>query len=394
MNDVVIAGVGMTTFGRHGDRSYQSLVGEALADAVLDAGCPTGMPTVVYYANSAAGAMDGQHCTRGQHALRSTRLAGAPLINVENACASGSTALHQAWLAVRSGYTDVAIAIGAEKLVYPDKARAFAFLAGALDQSRLDEIRGEVPGVAKSVFMDIYARFATWYMERTDATIEDFARVTVKNRAHGALNPKAHFRRPVSLEEVLDSPAVCGPLTVPMCAPMSDGAAAVVITSRAKAARWGSTAVRLASSVLGSGRPGEYGRLVPETARRAFEIANVDVTDVDVVECHDAASPAELIVAEELGICSPGDGVKLLRSGATSLGGPVPFNPSGGLASRGHPVAATGLAQIVELAGQLRGRCGDRQVVDARVAVAENAGGYMGPDAAVAAVTVLQKLDG
>jgi acetyl-CoA acetyltransferase len=173
---------------------------------------------------------------------------------------------------------------------------------------------------------------------------------------------------------------------------MSDGAAAVIVTTRANAARWGATPVRLASAVLGSSRPGEYGKVVPATARRAFELAGVDVADVNVVECHDAASPAELIVAEELGLCPPGDGVKLLRTGATSLGGRLPFNPSGGLGSRGHPVAATGLAQIVELSDQLRGRCGDRQVANARLAVAENAGGYMGPDAAVAAVTILQRL--
>jgi acetyl-CoA acetyltransferase len=368
MNDVVLAGVGMTTFGRHENRSYNSLVAEALSAAFADAMCPADVPTVVYYANSSAGALSGQHLTRGQHAVRGSRLEGAPLINVENACASGATALHEAWLAVRSGYTDVAVAIGAEKLAHPDKALAFGFLASALDQSRLDAIRAEVPGTAKSVFMDIYAQFASWYMDRTDATVEDFAQVAVKNHVHGARNPKAQYGRPLSLEEVLNAPGVCGPLTVPMCAPMSDGAAAVVVTTRANAALWGSSPVRLASSVLGSGRPGEYGKLVPETARRAFDIADVDVSDVDVVECHDAASPAELIVSEELGLCPPGDGVKLLRSGATSLGGRLPFNPSGGLGSRGHPVAATGLAQVVELADQLRGRCSDRQVDRARVA--------------------------
>ena len=392
MDGVVIAGVGMTAFGRHEHRSYSSLVTDALTQAFTDANLPGDVEAVVYYANSTAGVLGGQHMTRGQHALRGSRLEGAPLVNVENACASGSTALHEAWLAVRSGYTDVAVAIGAEKLVHPDKALAFASLSGALDQARLEEIRAEVPGHAKSVFMDIYARFASWYQDRTDATVEDFAQVAVKNRLHGSRNPKAQYGQLLSLQEVLSAPSVCGPLTVPMCAPMSDGAAAVVVTTRANARRWSATPVGLASCVLGSGRPGEYGRLVPQTARRAFDIAGLDLTDVDVVECHDAASPAELIVAEELGLSPPGDGVKLLRSGATTLGGRLPFNPSGGLGSRGHPVGATGLAQIVELTDQLRGRCGDRQVDQARVALAENAGGYMGPDATVAAITVLQAL--
>src|SRR6202012_5841758 len=142
-----------------------------------------------------------------------------------------------------------------------DKALAFGVLASALDQSRLDEIRAEIPGTAKSVFMDVYARFAAWYMERTEARVEDFAQVAVKNRRHGARNPKAHYGQLLTLEEVLNAPAVSGPLTVPMCAPMSDGAAVVLVTTRELAVRWGATPVRLASSVIGSGRPGEYGKL-------------------------------------------------------------------------------------------------------------------------------------
>ena len=389
MRDTVVAGVGMTTFGKHIETPYTALVTDAVRQALADAGCGPGDVQLVYYANTGAGLVQGQESVRGQHAVRGSGLEGVPLVNVENACASGSTALNQAWLAVAAGYVDVAIAVGAEKLTHPDKSRPFAVMTAALDQTRLEEIRGELAGGSGSVFMDIYARFATWYMDRTDATAEDFARIAVKNHAHGALNPKAQYGGRAMVEEVLSARAISGPLTLPMCAPMSDGAAAAVVTTPAVAARWGASAVRLAATVIGAGVPGIYGQLVPATARRAYEMAGVEPADLDLIECHDAASPAELIVTEELGLCPPGDAVTMLRAGNTALGGRLPINPSGGLGSKGHPIGATGLAQVVELVDQLRGRCGDRQVPNARVALAENAGGYIGPDAAVASITVL-----
>jgi acetyl-CoA acetyltransferase len=389
MRDAVVAGVGMTAFGKHTDTPYTTLVAEAVHQALADAGCRAGDMRLVYYANTGAGLVQGQESVRGQHAVRGSGLEGVPLINVENACASGSTALNQAWLAVASGHADAAIAIGAEKLTHPDKSRSFAVMTAALDQTRLEEIRGELAGGSGSVFMDIYAQFALWYMDRTDATAEDFARIAVKNHAHGALNPKAQYGGRLTVEEVLAARVISGPLTLPMCAPMSDGAAAAVVTIPTIAARWGASPVRLAATVIGAGVPGTYGQLVPATTRRAYEMAGVGPADLDVIECHDAASPAELIVTEELGLCPPGDAVKMLRAGDTALGGRLPVNPSGGLGSRGHPIGATGLAQVVELADQLRGRCGGRQVPNARVALAENAGGYIGPDAAVASITVL-----
>ena len=391
MRPVVIAGVGMTAFGKQPDRSYDDLVTEAVAEAFADAGCGAPDVQLVYYANSGAGIVQGQESVRGQHAVRGAGLSGIPLINVENACASGSTALNQAWLAVAAGQVDVAVAIGAEKLNHPDRSRAFAVMTSALDQTRLDEIRAELEGGSGSIFMDIYARFATWYAERTDAGVRDFAQVAVKNHAHGALNPKAQYGIKLTLEEVLGARQISGPLTLPMCAPMSDGAAVAVVTTPEMARSWDAEPVLLAATAIGAGRPGRYGELVPETAARAYAMAGIGPEDIDVVECHDAASPAELIVTEELGLCGPGNATELLRSGATTLGGRLPINPSGGLGSRGHPIAATGLAQVTELADQLRGRCGQRQVNGARVGLAENAGGYIGPDAAVASVTVLQR---
>ena len=174
-----------------------------------------------------------------------------------------------------------------------------------------------------------------------------------------------------------------------MCAPIGDGASAAIIATPDVAARWGADPVRLLATILEGGEAGSYGTVVPGAAQRAYEQAGLGPTDLDVIECHDATAPAELIVMEELGICAPGDAPKLVRAGATTIGGRIPINPSGGLESKGHPLGATGLGQIVELADQLRGRCGPRQVDRARVGLAENAGGYLGPDVAAACVTIL-----
>ncbi|MBP2371000.1 thiolase family protein [Pseudonocardia parietis] len=392
MREVVISGVGMTRFGKHPDRPVSSLVAEATSEALADAGTAASDPAIgaVYYGNVLGGLLQGQESVRGQHAVRETGLAGVPLVNVENACASGATALHQAWLAVASGQVEVAVALGAEKLVVGDKGRALAALTSALDQERLAEIRAELGSRdTGSVFMDVYARFAAWYQEASGAMAEDFALVAVKNAAHGAANPKAQYGRELTVADVLGARTVSGALTVPMCAPLSDGAAAVVLTTPELAGRHGAESVRLLATALGSGRAGTYGELVPSVAARAFRAAGLGPDEIDVVECHDAAAPAELIVLEQLGLCAAGEAPGLLRDGQTRIGGRLPVNPSGGLQSKGHPLGATGLAQIVELADQLRDRAGDRQVEGARHAVAENAGGYLGPDAAVAAVTIL-----
>lgn len=392
MRDVVVSGVGMTAFGKQPERTITALVTEATRAALTDARVAVTDESIglIYYSNVLSGLLQGQESVRGQHAMRETGLAGVSVINVENACASGSTALNQAWLAVASGQVDVALAVGAEKLHIGDKARALGALTSALDQERLGEIKADLGSAdTGSVFMDIYARFATWYMQRTGATATDFARVAVKNSEHGKANPKAQYGGGLTVEGVLGARRVAGPLTVPMCAPMSDGAAAVVVTTPELARRNGAHAVRLLATVVGSGRPGVYGELVPAVAKRAYEAAGVDPADVDVVECHDAASPAELIVLEELGLCAEGAAPALSREGATRIGGRLPVNPSGGLQSKGHPLGATGLAQVAELADQLRGRSAGRQVEGARLAIAENAGGYLGPDAAVATMTIL-----
>ncbi|MGC9538867.1 thiolase family protein [Streptomyces sp. UG1] len=398
MQNAYVAGAATTRFGKFPGATVRSLTEEAVAAALADAGMTARDIEAVYFGNAADGVLSGQEMIRGQAALRHTGLLGVPIVNVENACASSSTAFHLAVAAVDSGSVDVALAVGAEKLTHPDKTRSFAAIGAAVDLLQLDELkawsRSGTPENAddskKSFFMDIYAANTRAYMARTGATREDFAEVAVKSHRHASLNPNAQYRTPVTAEEVLTSRMVSDPLTLLMCSPIGDGSAAIVVCSPRRARSLPGPAVRVRASVLvsGSDRPNAE----PAAARAsaaAYERAGLGPQDLDVVEVHDAAAPAELMVYEELGLCGPGEGPALLKSGATALGGRLPVNPSGGLLSRGHPLGATGCAQLVELTGQLRGRCGPRQVPGARVALAENGGGFLGTDPAAMVVTIL-----
>jgi len=390
--DIRVAGVGMTPFGKFPERSPRMMVRAAVEAALADAGLEAGRIEAVYVANVFAASMQGQESVRGQVWLDGTALAGVPVFNVENACASGSTALALGRTAIAAGEAETVLVLGVEKMTHPERDRALRVMEGAMDQERLPELRRSLglEAAGGSPFMQVYADYARAYMARSGATAEDFARVASKSSANGALNPRAQFRKALSVEEILAARAVACPLTVPMCAPIGDGAAAAVLTGGLRAAG-DPRAVRLLSSVVGAGLRGRDDRLVAETARRAFERAGVGPEDVDLLEVHDAAAPAEMIVLEDLGLAGPDGAVGMIRAGETGLGGRLPVNPSGGLVSKGHPLGATGLAQIFELVEQLRGEAGDRQVQGARVAVAENAGGYLGPEAAAAAVSILAR---
>jgi acetyl-CoA acetyltransferase len=382
----------MTHFGKFPERSPRAMVREVVDAALADAGLAPERIEAVYVANVFAGSLQGQESVRGQVWLDGTPLAGVPVFNVENACASGSTAIALGRTAIAAGEAETVLVLGVEKLTHPDRGLALRVMEKAMDQERLPELRRSLglEEAAGSPFMHVYADYARSYMERSGATQEDFARVAAKSHANGALNPRAQFRKPLSPEQILAARTVVGPLTVPMCAPIGDGAAAAVLTGAANVGN-PTRSVRLLASVVGAGKRGRDDQLVRQTARRAFEQAGVAPEDVDVLEVHDAASPAELIVLEELGFVGPGDAVGLIRAGETAIGGRLPTNPSGGLVSKGHPLGATGLAQVFELVEQLRGEAGDRQVEGARVAVAENAGGYLGPEPAAAAVTILTR---
>ncbi|MBV8348524.1 MAG: thiolase family protein, partial [Mycolicibacterium sp.] len=284
------------------------------------------------------------------------------------------------------------IVVGAEKLTHPDKAKSFAAFSAGYDQEEPPSA-AQQGGSTGTVFMDIYAQLTRDYMARSGATEDDFAAVAVKAHDHGRLNPKAQYGDPVTLQQVLDSRMISDPLRLLMCSPISDGAAALVLATARGLQRLDADPVRILATALVSGRDRLDGdrTAVQRAAGAAYQEAGIGVGDVDVVELHDAAAPAELIVTEELGLCAPGEGPHLLRSGVTALGGKTPVNPSGGLLSKGHPVGATGCAQLVELTDQLRGRCGSRQVDSARIALAENGGGFLENDAAAATVTILAR---
>jgi acetyl-CoA acetyltransferase len=416
MRDVYIAGAGMTAFGKFMDSTIRSLAEEATAEALSDAGAKPGDIEMAFFSNATAGILTGQEMIRGQVALRHTGVLGVPIVNVENACASASSAFYLAWMAVASGSVEIAMAIGAEKLTHADKARSFAAIGTAVDLDTIGTAKdtlnrillaampdagsplpvaaeGESKETGKSPFMDIYAAMTRHYMSQSGATAEDFARIAVKNQGNGKLNPKAQYGADLTVEEVLASRVISAPLTLLMCSPIGDGSAAVIVASEDAVRRLGADAVKIRSTVLVSGRdrtPDQEGA-VERAVRKAYDDAGVAPTDLDVCEVHDAAAPAELMIYEDLGLCPPGDGPKLLASGATALGGRVPVNPSGGLLSKGHPIGATGCAQLVELADQLRGRCGARQVEGAQVALAENGGGFLGTDPAAIVITVLSR---
>ena len=407
--DAYVVGVGMTPFGRHLDRSLADLASTAVRAALADADVDVAEVGAVMAGNAVQGAIEGQHGIRGQLMLRDLPLGRVPVVNVENACASASTALHLAVAYVAAGAADVVLALGAEKMVTPDKERALAAFHGSWDAAASERTlaglaafgagtplpSGVEEQAGHSVFMDVYAAFAREHMARHASTREQFAAVAAKNHAHSVHNPLAQYRRAFTVDEVLAGRTVAWPLTLPMCSPVSDGAAAAVVCSPAVARRIGrGRAVRVRASVLAHGGawdgrdPAEH--VSRQTAARLWERAGLGPSDVHVAEVHDATAVGEVQQVEHLGLVPPGEGGRAAQRGETALGGRIPVNPSGGLESRGHPIGATGLAQVHELVTQLRGEAGARQVEGARIAVAENGGGLIGLEEAAVAMTVLE----
>ncbi len=402
-----VAGVGMTSFGRMMDRSMKSTAAEAVLAALADAGLDKEDVQAAWMSNAAAGVLTGQECIRGEVVLRGIGMGGLPVVNVENACASASTAFNQACAMVSAGVYDVVLACGVEKMYFEDKAKVFGAFMGAVDVEQLQAIlaglqksaaasgateASKSAGQNRSMFMDIYAAAARNHMERYGTTAAHFAMVSAKNSYHGSLNPRAQFREALTVEQVLASPMIAEPLTRPMCSPIGDGAAAVVIVSERKMRELGlARPVRVASSVLRSGwdhAPGADG-LSEVCSREAFEESGLGPEDLSLAEVHDASAPAEIIAYESIGLCGKGEGGRLVADGDTRLGGRIPVSTSGGLLRKGHPIGATGIAQIVEITEQLQGRSGARQVEGARAGLCHNGGGNIGADAAAQCVTIL-----
>ncbi|MCP4007673.1 MAG: thiolase family protein [bacterium] len=403
--NALIGGVGMTRFMKYPDKGLKELGAEAVVQAVADAGIELGDLDAAFVGNCAAGLVTGQESVRGQVVLDTLQVGKIPIINVENACASGSTALMQASVMVTAGIHDLVLALGVEKLSHPDKAKSFAAFAGAMDIDELKEMMENLQKAAtsaggdagagqnRSMFMDVYAGAANDHMKRFGTTKEQFAMVASKNSLHGSLNPNAQFQQELSVEDVLNERLIVEPLTRAMCSPIGDGAAAAIVMSEKKARELGvRKPVRVVCSVMSSGynhAPDEPDT-VELSSRGAYEESGIGPDGFDVIEIHDASAPGELIAYEQLGLCAKGEGGRLVESGDTRLGGRIPVNTSGGLLRKGHPVGATGLAQAVELTLQLQGRAGKRQVEGAKIALAQNGGGKKGNDAAAMVVTVFQ----
>lgn len=404
-----VAGVGMTPFGNAIDKTLNELACASIAEALKDAGVSKGDLNAAYMGNAAASVITGQVCVSGQVALRSMGIGKIPVINIENACATSATAFQQACTMVTLGVYDVVLVCGYEKLYHEDKNKTFSVFTGAIDVTQTDAIKARLKarndaigqsldmfgaGSSRSIFIDIYATWAREHMHRYGTTQRQLAAVSAKNSVHGSLNPKSQFRSIVTIAEVLSAREIVTPLTLPMCAPIGDGAAAVVVVSDRFANKIGKKrCIRVNASSLHSGWDVEEGELpmVSSAVSELYEHASLGPRDLNCVELHDASAISEIKYYEYLGLCEAGAGGEYVESGASSLGGRVPVNTSGGLMRKGHPIGATGAAQIVELVMQLRGEAGARQVSGARVALAENGGGYIGTDAAALVLSVLTK---
>lgn len=410
MDRVFIAGVGMTPLGKFPELSVKDLTRIAVLKALGDAGLSLPQVEAAWFSNARQGQMEGQNSVRGQCALRSMGFESIPITNVENACCSSSTGLNQAFAHVRAGLVDIALVVGAEKMFYPDRKELMmqAFRGGWDVHDEAETTRrllslGEgvsMPEEAaadsglRSVFMDIYAALTRQHMRLYGTTQRQIACVAAKSHWHSTMNPLAQYQHELSAEQVLADRLISWPLTRAMCAPLSDGAGALVVCSeRALGRLRGERAVELLASALVSGssrHPDDLSRhLGRVAAQRAYAQAGIGPEDIDLAEVHDATCFAEILHVENLGLCEPGGGGAMAERGETRLGGRLPVNTSGGLVSKGHPIGATGAIQIHELVTQLRGEAGQRQVEGARFAVAENGGGFFGTEEAATVVTIL-----
>ena len=386
-HDVSVAGIAMTAMDRR-DATPAEMAQQVVREALADAGTSPADVGLVVMANALGGRLCEQGCIRGQAWLRGVDLGTAGVVNVDNSCAGGSSALHLGVMAALAGESPVLV-VGVEKMWTGDRTATLAGIEDGLPSDERVELRGALDNDAGSVLMGLNA---TWVRHQIDArgtTPEHIAAAAAKARRNGARNPLAQFRTPVTVEEVLASPTVVAPLTRLMCSSFTDGAAAAVLAVGA-----GNDAPRVRASVLrsGSGELDYHDRL-SETAEEAWKAAGVGPADVDVVELHDATSAEELWALEALGFFAVGEAGSATTAGDTDVGGrAVCVNPSGGLVARGHPLGATGICQIAELVAQLRGSASGRQVEGARFGMAVNTGGIMaGRDTALVAVHVLER---
>ncbi|TFG24185.1 MAG: thiolase family protein [Promethearchaeota archaeon] len=410
---VYVFGVGMIKFGKYLEKDIKQLTGEALESLLKDCDLNSKQIEAAWFSNSGWGmSEDFQHCIRGQVALTANGIDKIPITNVENACAGGSTAFQGAWMSIKAGVFDCALAIGVEKLYFEDRSRVMeGFLAGTdvvktrklieqlkkmaekrkamMAKKQGTEVKGKK---GHSAFMDLYAAAARVHMKKYGLTQRQLAIVAAKNHNNSTLNPLAQYTFPMTVEQVMEDYEVSYPLTRSMCAPIGDGAAAAILCSEKFLNQHpNSRKILIRASVLQSGSWNKND-IAARAAKIAYEMADLEPKDINVAEVHDATAFGEVNQVEQMGFCPIGKGGEFAESGATALDGKIPINPSGGLLSRGHPIGASGLAQIYELVTQLRGEAGKRQVNQPKIALAENGGGNIGPGEAAMCVHILEKL--
>ena len=378
MRKVAVIGAAMGRIGRYPELMFQDLGWPAVKGAIDDAGLERKQIEAVYCGSAYGGRL------AGQRALRPLGMTGVPVVNCENACSSGATAFREAYYAIAAGLYDRVLVLGIDKL---------SMLGG-----------GVLPGQPEDWEVDVgltmpalYSMRAKRYMHDFGLTREQLSKVSVKARRHGALNPSAQYQKPVTLEEVMAARLVAEPFGLLHCCPTGDGAAAVVLCAGEFVAQSTTKPVWVAGAELTSGRfvtgyrDITTAEITERGAHEIYEETGISPQDVDVAEVHDAFAIAELMYYEALGFCKKGEAIGLLESGATSVGGRIPVNMSGGLLSKGHPVGATGAAQIVEVIWHLRGQAGARQAQGAKVGLTHcTGGGIAGLDHGACAITIFK----
>jgi acetyl-CoA acetyltransferase len=427
---VYVIGVGMTRFAKLPNRTMKSMTGESVEKALKDCGLNKGDLEAAWFSNSGWGQSEYQHCIRGQVALSTHGIDRIPITNVENACAGGSTAFHSAWMSIKAGVYNVALAVGTEKMYFDKPPRVVSggipglgamsgFIAGTDVEDTLNMMStlkkqfaegnkppaketstGEKDGGKKpkkkdhSIFMDFYAAGARQHMKMYGTTQRQIAVIAAKNHNNSTMNPLAQYTFPQTVEQVMEDYIVAYPLTRAMCAPTGDGSASAILCSEQYLNDNPSLrerAILIRASILRSGSRQRFNE-IEVASSAAYKTAGLSPDDINVAEVHDATAYAELHVTEGLGFCPVGRGGPFAESGATALDGKIAVNPSGGLLARGHPIGASGVAQLHELVTQLRGEAGERQVKDAKIALAHNGGGNLGPGGAALCIHILEKI--
>jgi acetyl-CoA acyltransferase len=368
MSDVYIVGIDMIAFGRYPQRTIAELGAEAAQLALDDAGLGIFDMQAMYCGN-----LIEAHRLVGQRILREIGMTGVPVVNCANACATGATAFREGLIAIKAGLYDLVLAVGVEKMgkgLLGNTERADGFMEeGVLGSNTLPAM---------------FAHIGQEHSRKYGTTFEQFAKVAVKNHHHSTLNPKAMSRRETPLEEVMTAEMISYPNTKLMCSINVDGAAAAVLASAAAVKKLGlkDRAVRVRASEMKSASYSAADFAIPDfnlvtqrCASAAYDSAGLGPQDLDLVELHDCFATAEIVHYDNLGLCRPGEGGRLIDEGQTALGGRLPVNVSGGLLSKGHPLGATGIANLYEVATQLRGRAAERQVEGAKIGLTHVAGG-------------------